>query len=1591
MKKLLLLTALLCVGFVGYSQNSVGIGTTSPNNKSILDLSSSNQGLLIPRVDDAGMAAIGASIASDDGMLIYNTSQDQFMYFEFSSGTWEPLSGSGNLGWELTGNSGTTSSDFVGTIDKQNLRFRTENLERMIIDTNGNIGIGTGSAILNRLTLSIPSTNSLTSTSIYLDNYYSGANDKYGIDNYVSPLGSGAKYGVKNLVLQDAGNGNGAFGVHNQVGSDGAGTFTGTWNELTGTGTGSQNGTLNSIFNNGTGQKNGTYNAITQNAGSNSLRGVFNNMSHEGTGVSYSVLNIQSGTGTGDQYGVRNSLSNTGTGTKYATYNYLYQTSNNATLYGVYNYMRNNGNLQSIGMYNYDANSTGSGTQTGVFTVYTNSGTGMKRGSQTTIQSAGTNSIYGSSANLTHSGTGNIYGYYAIMSGANANKYGVYVSGEDWNYFSSNVGIGTTAPTQLLDVEGTAEIDSLRINNSYAFPTSDGAAGQALTTDGAGNITWQTPPASNDWSLAGNAITAGDVLGTTNAQDLVIIAGGNTAMTINNSTQNIGIGTTVNPISRINVAGSSTSERTLELYNTYSGASPTYGIINTVNNSATGVKWGFYNYVNAGTSTSTIYGTSNIIANTTTGLNRGTYNDMQVTGSGAQYGTTNDLNNSGTGVRWGTYNDIVNTVNSADATGTYNLMTKSSGASRGTYNVMQGSGTATEYGVYNLSINTGTGLKRGTYNDIRQATGTNTIYGIENRMDHDGTGASFGTYNRDAGSGSGTHYGTYNSMNATATGTKYGVYNNVYGNAASGSAIYGTRNYASHGGTGASYGTSNTINTTNNNQQYGTLNSLSNGGTGARYGVNNYVYHNGAVAGTSSLYGTYSYVGHNGSAATIYATYGQLSGTNVIKYGAYYTGEDRNYFSGRVGIGETIPQADLHINGSMRYADGTQAAGRILVSDGLGNASWDDASSASYNIYTGNGALSTDRTVSHGTSTLTFNLNSTGTFQVQDAGVNKFLINDAGTSFFGGNVWFRSGNTGGTNLVAVTDNTGGGRIRVYNGASIQHDIRGNANTVFNQLGSSLDFRVESAADQYALFVDGSANNVGVGSSVPNTKLHIDGGSDAALATGGYFTIGATTGYNLSFDNNEFMARNNGAIAPLYIQNDGGSLLLHNNLATTTRVIIDNNGNLGLGNTAPTTKFDMSTTGWNGATFRGNNTGDVFLRLSNDPATYYHYIFDDQNGGNNLKIESANDLVFHTGGVNQRMRIYSTGDAYINNRLGVGVVPNSSYAVYAAGTAYGVRGSGSTRGAWFEDSDGTSLAYLATGTVGIYAQGDAYGADFYDTNNGARMRIAYGTYGLYQTGGSFNYLSTATGIGVTNAAYRLVVYGVSGNYAAEFNRVGTDGSIIRFTNDAVFAGSISVAGGTVSYNAFTGSHYGWSNKVHKIGELVVLTGDNRYANEEASIDEPIYGFTTSNTANDPKALGSYLDEINDGEEGYENAHRIMAVGNGDMFVVNNGENLEIGDYLISSNVAGHAMLDKGDYDVSYIIARVAEPVDWSKVTTTVDGKKSKRISVFFESFTINHKADKLEKELAKVKADYENIKADVEFIKSNLNIETTVEK
>ncbi len=138
------------------------------------------------------------------------------------------------------------------------------------------------------------------------------------------------------------------------------------------------------------------------------------------------------------------------------------------------------------------------------------------------------------------------------------------------------------------------------------------------------------------------------------------------------------------------------------------------------------------------------------------------------------------------------------------------------------------------------------------------------------------------------------------------------------------------------------------------------------------------------------------------------------------------------------------------------------------------------------------GALVQNTTITQGNFGMTYNLDGTGDFNVQDNGTTHFQIRDDGLSFFGDDTYWRDGNVGGTNLMVLTDDGDDGRLRIYENGATSVDLDANTQFIFNQQGLDRDFRIESSGNTNMLRVDASTNRVGIGSGTPTSTLDING-------------------------------------------------------------------------------------------------------------------------------------------------------------------------------------------------------------------------------------------------------------------------------------------------------------------------------------------------------------------------------------------------------------------------------------------------------------------------------------------------------------------
>ena len=64
------------------------------------------------------------------------------------------------------------------------------------------------------------------------------------------------------------------------------------------------------------------------------------------------------------------------------------------------------------------------------------------------------------------------------------------------------------------------------------------------------------------------------------------------------------------------------------------------------------------------------------------------------------------------------------------------------------------------------------------------------------------------------------------------------------------------------------------------------------------------------------------------------------------------------------------------------------------------------------------------------------------------------------------------------------------QLLTINGFDAQMTFNGSG--IFNEDGGDYDFRVEGETDEYLLFIDASTNRIGMGTSTPSERLHVEG-------------------------------------------------------------------------------------------------------------------------------------------------------------------------------------------------------------------------------------------------------------------------------------------------------------------------------------------------------------------------------------------------------------------------------------------------------------------------------------------------------------------
>mgnify|MGYP003112378658 CR=1 FL=1 len=362
--------------------------------------------------------------------------------------------------------------------------------------------------------------------------------------------------------------------------------------------------------------------------------------------------------------------------------------------------------------------------------------------------------------------------------------------------------------------------------------------------------------------------------------------------------------------------------------------------------------------------------------------------------------------------------------------------------------------------------------------------------------------------------------------------------------------------------------------------------------------------------------------------------------------------------NGFVGIGTTSPLDLLHIKSSSTDAR--------LVMDGHTDADAEvkfaEAGSVKFTI--GNDAA-TDSFVIGTTNVDTnkrFEINSSGvikfngayTFPTSDGSANQVLQTDGSGALSFGTITTSDSTklplAGGTMTGAL--NMGSQNITAANRITLADGVvdsgQAGSSTVFNNDGTTADFRIESNSNTHMFFLDGGLNRIGIGTSNLNATLQVGDGTTEGDATNPAIQIGRTSTYRFGM-----YASTEGAV----IENKNGDDGIQFRVKTAGEAMrIDGGtGNVGIGETTPLGKLHVKTADSGGSAdgsadelvVEGSgNSGIQILSGASNNSTILFGDSGDSAAGRFRYEHDNNALNFGTNGAWDKMYLTSTGSVGI---------------------------------------------------------------------------------------------------------------------------------------------------------------------------------------------------------------------------------------------------------------------------------------------------------------------------------------------------------
>lgn len=497
---------------------------------------------------------------------------------------------------------------------------------------------------------------------------------------------------------------------------------------------------------------------------------------------------------------------------------------------------------------------------------------------------------------------------------------------------------------------------------------------------------------------------------------------------------------------------------------------------------------------------------------------------------------------------------------------------------------------------------------------------------------------------------------------------------------------------------------------------------------------------------------------------------------------------------GMVGIGTATPDTNLHVIGAIKMVDGNQGTGKVMVSDANGVGSWQTIAGATpaWNL-TGNSGTAAGTNFIGTTDAIDWVIktNNTERARVFSAGQLGVGVTTAPTATL---------DVTGNNSGAVALNLRSGNVTLgdtskqivfsYNSTSTyRHSIRTRHSSSGSLdglgFGNAIDFyiwKIGQSSSAYGstrvmTLESNGAGRVGIGTSLPDTTLHVIGAikmvdgnqgtgklmvSDANGVAGWQTVAAATNAWGLNGNTGTIPGTN------FIGTTDNRDMVFKTNNTEYAR--LTSSGLLGIGNSSPASPLDIHTTRRDIAELQSSSATGSWFWLSNTSAGYRAWRLITSGSGNG---EGPGKLIISdNSGAPPRMVIDTMG------RIGMGTAfPDTTlHVVGAIKMQDGNQGAGKVM---VSDANGVARWQTFTGITGPTGTTGTTGAQGIQGITGATGPTgATGATGATGTGATG--ATGATGpIGPTGSSTGWLLTGNSGTNAAS-NFVGTtDNVALRF--------------------------------------------------------------------------------------------------------------------------------------------------------------------------------------------------------------------